>query len=169
MIPKERRLLLTLRPLFQGNEFVLCGIENLDGVNRMDFPDRAARKTVRSVRTLALAGGVAAIKEELASDSDPQSLDGKRAGDVRRGAGVGIESFPQGRSEVRDDFGGHAGAFFCSSRLAERHVNVIPFKEGVLAVDPFAGESLRARAQHVGVIVFGVEHKTFMSESMKTV
>ena len=70
-----------------------------------------------------------AIKEELARDSDPQSLDRKRVGYVPRSARVGIESFPQGGPEVRDDFDGYTGTFFCPSRLADSNMNVVLFKE----------------------------------------
>src|SRR5258708_34708372 len=94
--------------------------------------------------TLARTGRVTAIKEKLAGDSDPQSLDRKRVGDVRRSARVRIETIPHGRPEVGADFGGDARAFFCPCRLAESNMNVIPVKERGLTIDDFAAEAVLA-------------------------
>src|SRR5438309_10822143 len=60
---------LALGPLIQRDKFVFGGIENFDGVHRVDFPDGATRKGAWSHGPSARTGRVAAIEEKLTGDS----------------------------------------------------------------------------------------------------
>src|SRR5437867_2911435 len=148
-----------LGPLFQRDKFIFGGIENFDGVHRVDFPDGATRKGVWSHEPAARTWRVTAIEEKLSGDSHPLPSDRKRVGHMRRGALVRIESIPQRGPEVGDDFCCHTGTFFSRSRLTQRNVNIIPVKERVVTVDALAFEALRTGSKHVGVVVLCVEHK----------
>ena len=106
-----------LGPLFQRDKFIFGGIENFDGVHRVDFPDGATRKGMWSHGHSARTGRVAAIEEKLSGDSHSLPFDRKRVGHVRRGAFVRIEPIPQRRPEVRNDFCGHTGTFFSRSEI----------------------------------------------------
>src|SRR5438552_993607 len=83
------------RPLFQRDKPIFQVVENLNRINRVNFPNRSTRKGVRSYGPSARTGRVAAIEEKLSGDSYPLSSDRKRVGHMWRRAGVGVESIPQ--------------------------------------------------------------------------
>src|SRR5438552_5137502 len=101
-----RRLLLALSPFIKWDKLLFGFIKNFDCIGRMDFPDRPPYRITSSARPATRSGFVTAVKEKLAGNSHANAFDRQRIRDMRRGAGVGIKSLPNGGPEMRNDLGG---------------------------------------------------------------
>src|SRR5947208_17182202 len=100
----------------------------------MDFPHRPSQRIATCMRLCAGVRKMTAVKEELTSNPHAKPFKGKRVNNVLGGTGVGIKSVPNRRPEVRNDFGSYARALLSRCGFAQSYMNVVPFKQRILAV-----------------------------------